>query len=210
MISASDQYGLPTALDDEVILGLIQLSREQGFESRRVFFSRYRLLTSWAGGHEGKSYSRLETSLKRWLGVTLYYENAWWDKAGQAWVDENFHLLEQLSIYDRARQLLQAGLGRAAAVHVRLERGRFPQLSSGYLKQIDMDLYPRLQSPIAKRLYRLLDKRFYHKRRWEFGLRELACEHVGLSRSYDTGQLKRKLRPAIRRTGIRRLSAADG
>ena len=197
VISASDKYGLPTALDDEVILGLIQLSREQGFESRRVFFSRYHLLHILGWRREGKSYSRLETSLKRWLGVTLYYENAWWDKASQAWVHENFHILEQLSIYDRQRQLLQAGLGELPLSMFVWNDVVYRSFRSGYLKQIDMDLYRRLQSPIAKRLYRLLDKRFYHKRRWEFSLRELACEHVGLSRSYDTGQLKRKLRPAV-------------
>ena len=31
-ITASDQYGLPTALDDEVILGLVQLSKLRDFE----------------------------------------------------------------------------------------------------------------------------------------------------------------------------------
>ena len=30
-ISASDKYGLPTAMDDEVILGLVQLSKADGF-----------------------------------------------------------------------------------------------------------------------------------------------------------------------------------
>jgi hypothetical protein len=73
----------------------------------------------------------------------------------------------------------------------------FRSFQAGYLKRIDMELFRRLRSPIAKRLYRLLDKRFYHKDRWTFDLRELACEHVGISRNYDVGQMKRKLRPAI-------------
>ncbi len=46
-------------------------------------------------------------------------------------------------------------------------------------------------------MYRFLDKRFYHKSRWEFDLVEFACEHIGLSRNYDTGQLKRRLQSAI-------------
>jgi hypothetical protein len=46
-------------------------------------------------------------------------------------------------------------------------------------------------------MYRFLDKRFYHKPRWEFDLTEFACEHIGVSRNYDTGQLKRRLQPAI-------------
>ena len=45
-ISASDKYGLPTAKDDEVILGLIQITREADFQSRQVFFSRYQVTNS--------------------------------------------------------------------------------------------------------------------------------------------------------------------
>ena len=33
-IAASAEYGLPTALDDEIVLGLIQLSKFQGFQNR--------------------------------------------------------------------------------------------------------------------------------------------------------------------------------
>ena len=196
-ISASDKYGLPTALDDEVILGLIQLSREDGFQSRRVFFSRYRLIRLLGWRNEGKSYTRLETSLKRWIGVAFYYENAWWDKTKQSWVDESFHILERLSMYDRRRRSQRVADSEPALSVFCWNEVVFRSFRSGYLKQIDMELFRRLKSPIAKRLYRLLDKRFYHKARWEFDLREFACEHVGLSRNYDAGGLKRKLRPAI-------------
>ena len=55
-------------------------------------------------------------------------------------------------------------------------------------------------------MYRFLDKRFYHKSRWEFDLTEFACEHIGVSRNYDTGQLKRRLQPAIEELGSGRVS----
>jgi len=196
-ISASDKYGLPTALDDEVIVGLIQLTRESGFEDRRVFFSRYKLIRLLGWRNEGKSYTRLDTSMRRWLGVTLYYENAWWDKSAQAWVDEHFHMLDQVSIYDRQRQLRQGGVEELPLSMFVWNEVVFRSFQSGYLKRLDMELYRRLESPIAKRLYRLLDKRFYHKTRWQFDLRTFCCEHVGLSRTYDAAGLKRKLRPAI-------------
>lgn len=197
VISASDEYGLPTALDDEVILGLIQLTQESGFLDRRVFFSRYRLLRVLGWRNEGKSYRRLETSLKRWLGVTFYYEKAWWDKAAQAWVNEYFHILEQVSFYDPRGPARGNRLGEPALSMLVWNDVVFRSFRSGNLKRIDMELYRGLHSPVAKRLYRLLDKRFYHRREWTFHLRELACEHIGLSRGYDTAGLKRKLRPAI-------------
>jgi len=196
-ISASDKYGLPTPLDDEVILGLIQLTREEGFLSPRVFFSRYQLIRLLGWRNEGKSYTRLETALKRWIGVTFYYENAWWDKSKQSWVHESFHILERVSLYDRRRRFQRAAADEPPLSMFCWNEVVFRSFQSGYLKQIDMELYRRLESPVAKRLYRLLDKRFYHKKSWQFDLRELACEHVGLSRSYDAAGLKRKLRPAV-------------
>jgi len=195
-IAASDLYGLPTTLDDEVILGLIQLTRQNDFQHKRVFFSRYKLIRLLGWRNEGKSYARLETSLKRWLGVTFYYENAWWDKRASAWVNESFHLLERVSIL-AAGQRTSRNTSEMALSSFMWNDVVFRSFRAGNLKRVDMELFRSLGSPIAKRLYRFLDKRFYHKNTWEFNLKELACEHVGLSRSYDTGQLKRKFVPAI-------------
>jgi hypothetical protein len=38
-ITASDQYGLPTAPDDEILVGLLQLSRIQNFAAPTVSFT---------------------------------------------------------------------------------------------------------------------------------------------------------------------------
>lgn len=196
-IAGSDAYGLPTALDDEVILGLIQLTREEDFSNPEVLFSRYRLVRLLGWRNEGKSYTRLETSLKRWVGVTLYYEKAWWDHKEKAWVDESFHILERLALFDRERRLRRQGMKEPALSSFVWNPVVFRSFQAGYLKKLDMDLFRRLRTPIAKRLYRILDKRFYHRDTWEFKLRELACEHVGMSRNYDNSQLKRKLRGAV-------------
>ena len=64
-ISASDKYGLPTALDDEVILGLIQLTNQSGFEDRKVHFTRYELIKLLGWRDDTKSYDRISESLKR-------------------------------------------------------------------------------------------------------------------------------------------------
>lgn len=198
-ISASDRYGLPTALDDEVILGLVQLTRQAQFADRHVAFSRYELINILAWRQEGKSYRRLDQSLRRWLGVTLYYDKAWWDKQAGCWIDAAFHLLDQLTLARRSK-----GARPGAAAADRENRSTFTwnevvfrSFRAGYLKRLDMDLYRSLKSTIAKRMLRFLDKRFYHRARWEFPLVEFACEHIGLGRNYDTGQLKRRLARAI-------------
>jgi len=73
----------------------------------------------------------------------------------------------------------------------------FNSFKAGYLKQLDFEFYKRLESAISKRMYRFLDKRFYHRQRLEFDLRTFACEHIGLAKGYHNGELKRVLRPAI-------------
>jgi hypothetical protein len=73
----------------------------------------------------------------------------------------------------------------------------FRSFQSGYLKQLDWNLYCRLNSPVAKRLYRFLDKRFYHSSRVEIDLQELALRKVRLTGNYNTAQMKRTLLKGI-------------
>jgi len=199
-ITASDKFGLPTAIDDEVILGLIQLSAQRDFADRRVHFSRYELLKLLNWSDESKNYKRLEQSLKRWLGVTLYYDKAWWSKEEQSWVSEGFHLIDHVQILDRQRQrngAMREGeqAGKCSFVWNELV---FNSFKAGYLKQLDFDFYKRLDSAVSKRMYRFLDKRFYHRQQLQFDLRTFACEHIGMSKNYHSGELKRALTPAIR------------
>lgn len=198
-ITASDKYGLPTAMDDEVILGLIQLTGKSDFADRRVFFTRYELLKLLDWPDTTRNYHRLEQSLNRWLGVTLYYEKAWWSKDEQSWVNEGFHILDHVQVLDQERQRRSSKreseeAGKSSFVWNEIVFGSF---KSGYLKQIDFEFYKNLESAVSKRIYRFLDKRFYHRQRLEFDLRTFSCEHIGLSKNYHTGELKRVLTPAI-------------
>ena len=197
-ITASDKYGLPTAMDDEVILGLIQLTGKADFSERKVLFTRYELLRLLNWTDDTRNYNRLEQSLNRWLGVTLYYDKAWWSKEEQSWVNEGFHILDHVTIFDQERQRRNAKKaengGKSSFVWNEVV---FNSFKSGYLKQIDFEFYKGLESAVSKRVYRFLDKRFYHRQRLEFDLRTFACEHIGLSKNYHNGELKRVLAPAI-------------
>ena len=75
----------------------------------------------------------------------------------------------------------------------------FDSFHSGYLKKLNYKIYRELEQQAAKRLYRYLDKHFYepHRLRLDFDLQTLAFEHLGMSRSYDSTQIRRALEPAI-------------
>ncbi|MGE0538142.1 MAG: replication initiator protein A, partial [Pirellulales bacterium] len=199
-ISASDKYGLPTALDDEVILGLIQLTRQKGFAEKRVEFTRYELIRLLGWREEGKSYQRIDESLKRWLGVSLYYDKAWWDKDEKSWVSESFHILDNVTLYDRERYARRKKAGGIAAGCSSFSWNEivFRNFRVGYLKRLDLQVYRSFQSAVTKRLYRFVDKRFYKKSRWEFDLQTLCFDKLGMARTDHTGLLKRRLNVGIR------------
>lgn len=201
-ITGHGKLGLPSALDDQVIVGLIQLTKRQNnFTNSRVYFSRYELIELLGWSQDGHSYRRIDDALNRWVGVVLSYENAWWDNAEQSWVDENFHIIDNVTLYDREKAMSRAKNGKAKPPKplssFKWNDVMFRSFQSGNLKQLDLEYYLSLRLPTSKRLYRFLDKRFYHRERVDFDLRTLACEHVGMSREYAPTELKRKLRSAF-------------
>jgi hypothetical protein len=200
-ITASTKYGLPTAKDDEVIVGLIQLTKlTNNLTKRDVSFSRYELIHLLGWPDTGQSYARVEESLNRWMTVTLFYDRAWWDNEAKSWVDEKFHILDHVSLYENERHPARNQAQRPLPFST-FTWGKtiFESFRTGYLKRLDLDFYLGLTYPTAKRIYRFLDKRFYHGPRWEFDLREFAFEHVGLSRSYKkAAEIRRKLAPAVK------------
>ena len=160
------KHGLPTSLDDEVMVGLIQLTkRRSNFTDPKVTFSRYELIDLLGWPQSGHSYRRIEEALHRWVGVVLMYENAWWDNTAKSWVDENFHVLDNVTLYDRERrkpgksaqggevepaQAGEEGRGRGDPLPLSSFRWNeviFQSFQSGNLKQLDLEFY--LQAPAA-------------------------------------------------------------
>ncbi len=184
------KHGLPTSLDDEVLVGLIQLTkRRSNFTDARVLFSRYELIELLGWPQSGQSYRRIEEALHRWVGVVLMYENAWWDNEAKSWVDEQFHVLDNVTLYDRERWRTSARsgkIGRAEKPGSKADKAPLPLSSfrwnevifrsfqSGNLKQLDLEFYLTLRLPTTKRMYRFRDKRFYRRSRLDFDLRTLA------------------------------------
>ncbi len=194
-ISGSDQFGVPTARDNDVLLALIHLTKcRTAFREPTVYFTRYELVKflNWDDG--GKSYRRLEHSLNVLASVTLFYNRAWWDLKGKSWRNRTFHILESVDL--RGRE--SVGAGEPPTSSFTWNGTIFASFAANYIKKLNLEVYFQLDGAAARQAYRFLDKRFYYKRRLEFDLRIFACEHLGLSRSYDTGQLKRKLEPAFR------------
>src|SRR5712692_7637839 len=105
VISGSDRYGLPTPVDTDVLLVLIQLTKQRSnFEARVLAFSRYELIELLRWNHSGASYQRIEEALQRWVSTTLYYHHAWWDRAVRRWMSRTFHVIETLDLKGGERE----------------------------------------------------------------------------------------------------------
>jgi hypothetical protein len=198
-ITGSDLLGLPTALDVDVIVALLKLTKEKnGFKETVVPFTRYELIEILNWPDRGYYYKRLAESLNRWVGVTLIYKKSWWDNETKTKGNRTIHILDSVTIIEQQeRRSLQSRQIELPFSQVRWGTEFFRSLQANNLKKLDLELYFSLESSISKQLYRFLDKRFYKKAEWHFDLRALACERVGMSRSYETWKLKQKLQPAI-------------
>ena len=87
-ITGSDAHGLPAAPDADVIVALLHLTKTRNdFTDPTVSFSRYEVLRLLGWPDKGRHYHRLDESLNRWVGVTLYYDGCWWDNSIKCRVD---------------------------------------------------------------------------------------------------------------------------
>jgi hypothetical protein len=194
VISGSDRFGLPTPADSDVLLVLMQLTKQQSnFASRVLHFTRYELVELLHWHHSGASYQRLEEALQRWTSTTLYYHRAWWDRTVRRWRSRTFHVIETLDLKGADRDEPDD-----ASSSLTWNEVLYQSFQASNLKALDLDVYFALSRPAAKQAYRFLDKRFYHSGRLEFDLKVFACEHVGLSREHDTAQLRRALEPVLK------------
>ena len=201
-ITGSDAYGLPTAPDADVIVALIQLTKlKNDFQKPTVHFTRYELLRLLGWNNEGRSYRRLDESLRRWVGVTLHYANCWWDNRSKTYGDATLHILESAIILE-GKGKSRDDEGEQALLPLSSFTWNKTFLESCHadnLKYLDVGTYFSLEHSASKRLYRFLDKRFYKRTSWVFDLREVAFERVGLSRNYahNVAKIREKLQPAV-------------
>jgi hypothetical protein len=72
-ITGSDKFGLPTAKDEDVLLGLLQLTKiANDFTSPEVWFTKHQIIKLLGWENRGWAYDRVEESLHRWKGVSVH------------------------------------------------------------------------------------------------------------------------------------------
>ena len=91
----ASKHGFPTPLEDEVLVGLLTLTRlKNNFSSPRVEFRNSELYDLMDWPHTGNSSQRLAIALDRLTGLTLKYENSWTTEDGSFQKELTTGLLE--------------------------------------------------------------------------------------------------------------------
>jgi len=187
-ITGSDLLGLPTSVDDEVLVGCLKLTKDYKLERRRVPFTAYQFLEELGWSRDTKSYRRLTQSLDRWAGTRVYSNNAFWHKGKQKLVKDSFGLIDRWTLTEDAKKDSDKSGWFLWGDFV------WESLQAGNIRTLDFEFWKSLESPVAKRLFRFLDKRFYKRGSIAFPLKTLAFDKVGISRKLHTGQIKESLK----------------
>jgi len=197
-VAGSEKHGLPVAGDEEVYVALMEVTREQGFESRRVPITRGDLVARMGWHHDGRSYQRIERALDRLMGVTIKAENAFWDNSRRGYVTVSFHILDSYALYDERPSRRDDSRGpRLLQSHIVWNEAIFASFQAGNVKYLDTAFWFSLRSSIARRLYRYLDKKRYDgKEAYRIGLLKLGYDKLGMPRSYYPSHIKQKLKGA--------------
>ncbi|WP_119071332.1 plasmid replication initiator TrfA [Rubrobacter indicoceani] len=192
-VRAMSGYGLPGGLDQDVYVALLQIIDRDGElpEDRWIGFSLYEMVELLNRSHGGRDYQQVKQSLDRLAGTRIQSKNAFYHRDSKTFMDGTFGLLDRVQHAETVD-----GYGRRTdKTHVQLSEYFVTSYRSDYLKGLDTNFYYSLSSPVAKRLYRFIDKKRNHRRQWQTGLFSLR-DRIPLSNYKYASKVKEKLGPA--------------
>ena len=194
-VAAGAKVGLPTEFAERVLVCLITFAHDQGF-NRQTVFTIYRICKTLRIDTGQKSYEMVKHALYQLQGVSIYSQEAFYSKAKgkRITTEKAFGLIDILwlrHVQDDLTEELEGENGYIRWNDVFLENMR-----AGYIKQIDADTYFSLTSPLARTLYKLLDKQMHYRDTWEIDIFTLASR-LGMVQYKYPSKVIEKLTPAF-------------
>ena len=194
---------IPGTFDQDVYVELWHRYHEAGEPADGVVsFTLHAFLRSIARRADGRTYGLLRSALARLQHTTLESLGAYHDAASGTTVDVSFTLLSAVKIERRRSTdreqltffpaLAAAEPGEAVVTLAPLPRAN---VAAGYASALSVQRYTALSSPVARRIYRLLEvARAEGNVTWRVALSQLA-EQLPLTQRYPS-HLQRVLQPA--------------
>lgn len=189
-VTGSDEFGLPEYASEELLIALFHKASRDDFEARSVTAVPYELLQLMGWGTDGRAYERLKRALDQLAGVYIT-TNALWNPESGTFSKAGFHILDNYEFVE------DADSGRTRLTVAWNER-LFTIFQQSRFKRLDTSFFYDLPSPVAKRLYRWLDKHLRQTGHAEIDVLHLA--HVKLEISHSKkyiSQVMQVLEPAL-------------
>jgi hypothetical protein len=188
--------GLPTEFAERVMVALLYLGAEQNFADRKMRFTVYRVLKVLGLAISNRNYRMVEKALKQLAGVLITSDKAWVErteegKQKRVTTSRGFHVVDEYYLHyqeadeDEPESFILWG-GRL-----------WKSIQAGYLKMLDIDFYYSIENPLARRLYRFLDKimAYEPKKPYQIDIFDLANK-LGMASYEHAAHLRRPLKTA--------------
>ena len=187
------KLGMPGPFDQDVYLAVLQLLEMRGGMPRdgELHFSLHELSGILGWTKSGNTYEKIRQSLRRISSTTLTSENAYYSKAEERFLSDTFQIWSvHFSRTKRDNSVRERHTLRFHKIFIR-------NYLTQYLKGLDPGFYWALPSPLAKRLYRLVDLERDGSLAWKTDLFDLR-QQIPLTGYSYISELKRALKPAHR------------
>ena len=194
---------LPGTFDQDVYVEILRRYSEEGFpEDGTISFTLHAFLRSIARRVDGRTYEQLRSALNRLERTTLESTGVYLAARNPVPLDDRFTILSSVAIErrrlsDREQFTLFPVLTASEPGDARVTISPLlrENIAAGLIVKLSSTLYQSLTSPVARRLYRLIEvAREMGTVTWRVGLEQLA-QQLPLAQRYPS-HLQRVLQPA--------------
>ena len=194
---------LPGTFDQDVYVEILRRYAEEGFpEDGTVSFTLHAFLRSISRRVDGRTYEQLRSALSRLERTILESSGVYVTARNSAPLDDRFTILSSVAIErrrlaDREQFTLFPVLTASEPGDARVSISPFlrDNIAAGCTVKLSSVVYQSLTSPVARRLYRLIEvAREMGTVTWRVGLEQLA-QQLPLAQRYPS-HLQRVLQPA--------------
>ena len=150
---ANKEIGIPDSIDINILYFLLYLSQVEN--KNEIITTSYSICKNTNISLNSVMYDRVESSLEKWSGVSLRFDNNYCNSSGS-------HDTVFFHVFSAFISTLQ----KKRRHHIREIRVKFDDYfmesikETGMFDLIDLNLFIKLKNPISKRLYEYLPKHF--------------------------------------------------
>jgi len=198
-VSANVEYGFPGTFDKKVFKAIEQIINRNGWSDTKqiqnpISFSLYQICKIIKIKNDGKTKKNIKESLKRMVVTAIESQGAFYQKEKkQGLYEDIFHLYNRVVFRDE--KLPDGEI--AETNYLYLGDVYLESLNSFYVKKINYKYYQALKSDIARRLYEILDIKFYGLKRHCVSVDyEKLCALLPIKQQKKYSDATRYLKPA--------------